>query len=66
MDKCIKRKISLLKNKKLFNSEYEIVEIETHYFVSESVQLLDTMNTQYVSQNNSKIFCMYCGLFAGG
>ena len=64
MKKCISRKISLLKKKKLFYTEYEIVEIETHSFVSESVELFKSMNNQYVSQSNSKIFCIHCGEIA--
>ena len=59
MDKCLKRKDSILKYKKFFVSEYVVVDTETHFFVSEKVEILKADTLQYVS--NSRIFCMYCG-----
>ena len=61
MDKCITRKISLIKSKKFFIEEYEIVETNTHVYTSEHLEILKNSLNQYVSHKNPKIFCMYCG-----
>jgi hypothetical protein len=71
LEKCITRKISILKKEGIFFDDYEIIEVQQHEFVSSLSNILnnfkvDGLKNHYMSYNLKnrtidKIYCIHCG-----